>query len=183
MPRGGPRPGSGRPPGSRGKKCADLADRLDALNCDPAEGLARIAACAEAAGDLDLACRAYATLMPFRWAKLKETSLDVGLDSSLAGRLEQARLRIEVTTGIDRPPDAPTVGGDARPPAAPRASTPPPPSLPSEPPADRPHPAVRPTTASSPPSHGQPVPSHVYWTCQSELESPRQTDYDPWEKD
>ena len=103
MARGGRRPGAGRPPGSRGRKTADLADRLDALHCDPAEGLARIAARAEAAGDLELACRAYATLMPFRWAKLKETSLDVGLDSSLAGRLEQARLRIEVTTGIDRP--------------------------------------------------------------------------------
>jgi hypothetical protein len=181
MARGGRRPGAGRPPGSRGQKSADLAARLDELNCDPAEGLARIAARAEAAGDLDLACRAYATLMPFRWAKLKETSLDVGLDTSLAGRLEQARLRIEVTTGIDRPPDAPTVVGDARLPAAPRASTPPPPSLPPEPPADKPHPALRPTAAPSPPSQGQPVPSHVYWTCQPEPEPP-QTDYDPWEK-
>jgi hypothetical protein len=182
MPRGGPRVGSGRPPGSRGKKSADLAGRLDALNCDPAEGLARIAARAEATGDLDLACRAYATLMPFRWAKLKETSLDVGLDTSLAGRLEAARARIhlEVVTGIGRPPDASTVPDDARKPVAPILSTPPP--LPPEPLADKPHPAVRPTTASSPPSHEQPMPSHVYWTRQPEPE-PQQTDYDPWEKD
>jgi hypothetical protein len=180
MARGGQQPGAGRPPGSRGQKSADLADRLDALNCDPAEGLARIAARAEAAGDLDLACRAYATLMPFRWAKLKETSLDLGLDSSLAGRLEQARLRIEVTTGIDRPPDAPPLPPASRPPATPIASKPSPP-LPPEPPVDKPHPTLRPTTPPSPPSHGQPVPSHVYWTRQPEPEPP-QTDYDPWEK-
>jgi len=153
---------------------------LDALHCDPAEGLARIAARAEAAGDLDLACRAYATLMPFRWAKLKETSLDVGLDTSLAGRLEQARLRIEVTTGIDRPPDAPPLPDGARPPAALIASTPPP-SSPQLPDAKR-RLDPRPTTAPSSPPYGRWVPSHVYWARQREPEPPK-ADYDPWEKD
>jgi hypothetical protein len=123
--------------------------------------------------------RAYATLMPFRWAKLKETSLDVGLDSSLAGRLEQARARVhlEVVTGIDRPPDTPAVPGDACPPAAPMAST----SPPSPPEPAKPRLDPRPAIAPAPPSYGQPVPSHVYWTRQPEPEPP-QTDYDPWEK-
>jgi hypothetical protein len=110
------------------------------------------------------------------WAKLKETSLDVGLDTSLAGRLEQARLRIEVTTGINRPPDEPPLPGDVRPPAAPIASTP----LP-ELPAAQPRLAPRTVAAPPPAPYGRPVPSHVYWTRQPEPEPPP-TDYDPWEK-
>jgi hypothetical protein len=106
---GGKRAGAGRPPGSPGLKSLALAGRLDAMGCDPAEALARLGAKAEAAGDTDLAIKAYTALMPFRWPKLKETAIDLGLglSGSLAGRLQeaQARLQITVVSGIDRPPD------------------------------------------------------------------------------
>ena len=107
MGRGGKRAGAGRPLGSPGLKSEALAGRLDALGCDPAEALVRLGNKAEAAGDVDLAIKAFTALLPFRWPKLKESSLDLGLglSGSLADRLEQARLRIEVVTGIDRPPD------------------------------------------------------------------------------
>jgi hypothetical protein len=107
MGRGGKRAGAGRPLGSPGLKSEALAGRLDALGCDPAEALVRLGNKAEAAGDVDLAIKAFTALLPFRWPKLKESSLDLGLglSGSLADQLEQARLRIEVVTGIDRPPD------------------------------------------------------------------------------
>jgi len=67
MPRGGPRPGSGRPPGSRNKRTLELISKLDAMGCDPALELMRLGRKAEAEGNLDLASRAYAVLMRYRW--------------------------------------------------------------------------------------------------------------------
>jgi hypothetical protein len=108
------------------------------MGCDPAEALARLAKRAEAAGEIDLAIKAYGALMPFRWPKLKEASLDIGLGlgSGLAGQLEAARARVEisVTTGIERPPDdAGAIDAAPVPPA------------PSPPPC-------------------KPVPAHEYWS-------------------
>jgi hypothetical protein len=67
MPRGGPRPGAGRPPGSRNKRTLELISKLDAMGCDPALDLMRLGRKAEAEGNLDLASRAYAVLMRYRW--------------------------------------------------------------------------------------------------------------------
>jgi hypothetical protein len=41
--KGGARPGSGRPPGKANKRSQEIQDRLDALECDPIEGMAMIA--------------------------------------------------------------------------------------------------------------------------------------------
>jgi hypothetical protein len=77
MPRGGSRAGSGRPRGSRNRRTVELIAKLDAMGCDPAEQLARMALEAEAAGNLDLAVRAYAALMPYRWPRLAGRSSDL----------------------------------------------------------------------------------------------------------
>jgi hypothetical protein len=68
---GGKRAGAGRRRGAIGLKSAALANRLDELDCDPAEALVRLGKKAEAAGDLDLAIKAFFALMPFRWPKLR----------------------------------------------------------------------------------------------------------------
>jgi hypothetical protein len=67
MPRGGRRPGAGRPAGSRNKRTLELISKLDDLGCDPAAELLRLGREAEARGNLDLATRAYAVLMRYRW--------------------------------------------------------------------------------------------------------------------
>src|SRR4051812_32324556 len=128
---GGRRAGSGRPKGSPGLKSEALAGRLDEMGCDPAEALVRLGNKAEAAGDTDLAIKAFSALMPFRWPKLKESSLDLGLglSGSIAQRLEaaQARLSITVVSGIDRPPDDPEPDRGPPPPPAPASPPPSPP--------------------------------------------------------
>src|SRR3954447_4460806 len=122
---GGRREGAGRPKGLHGVKSSELAEMLDEMGANPAKGLARLALKAEREGDDDLACRAFAALMPYRFAKLKETSLSFGLDGSFADQLDaaQARLAITVVSGIDRPPDDPDPD---RGPPPPPASPPPP---------------------------------------------------------
>jgi hypothetical protein len=81
------------------------------MGCDPAEELVRLGRQATAAGDLDLAIKAYGALLPFRWPKLKESQIDLGLglSGSIADRLAQAQARLQITvvSGIDRPPDDP----------------------------------------------------------------------------
>jgi hypothetical protein len=178
---GGKRAGSGRPKGSPGLKSEALAARLDALDCDPAEELVKLGRRAAEAGEIDLAIKAYGALLPFRWPKLKESSLDIGLglSGSIADRLESARLRIEVTTGITRPPDDAGVI-DATPVASgPVGQIDPPPPQPPAPssasPAASP-PKLRPV-ASLPPAPeppapavvpGKPIPAHQYWAAKPE---------------
>lgn len=43
MSKGGARPGSGRPKGKANKRTQEIQERLDALDCDPIEGMAMIA--------------------------------------------------------------------------------------------------------------------------------------------
>jgi hypothetical protein len=176
---GGARPGSGRPKGSPSLKSEALAGRLDELGCDPAEALVRLGNKAEAAGDVDLAIKAFTALMPFRWPKLKESAIDLGLGLSggLAGQLEAARARLQITvvSGIDRPPDDPApITADPVPPASPSPAPQASPSPPASPPQSSP-----PPPAPSP-AAGQAVPAHEYWTRKREPEMPL-TDYDPWE--
>jgi hypothetical protein len=89
MPRGGSRAGSGRPLGARNRRTVELIGKLAAMGCDPAEQLARLAAEAEAAGNLDLAVRAYAALMPYRWPRLAGSSSDLEKADDLAGVTER----------------------------------------------------------------------------------------------
>ena len=160
---GGKRPGAGRPLGSPGLKSQALAGRLDEMGYDPAETLVRLGRRAEAEGDVDLAIKAAIALMSFRWPKLKETALGIGLDGLFADQLAaaEARLQITVVSGIDRPPDDPGIIE-----AAPVLPTPAdPPSAPAQPKLRQP--AEAPPSAPEPPSPpvvpGKPVPAHVYW--------------------
>jgi hypothetical protein len=63
MPRGGPRPGSGRPPGARNRRTREMTERLDRLGLDPIAALARLAQHAE--GNLALAERCWSGLLPY----------------------------------------------------------------------------------------------------------------------
>jgi hypothetical protein len=65
MPRGGPRPGSGRPKGSRNRRTREMTERLDRLGRDPIAALARLAQHAEAEGNLALAERCWSGLLPY----------------------------------------------------------------------------------------------------------------------
>jgi hypothetical protein len=193
---GGKRAGGGRPKGSPGLKSEALAARLDALDYDPAETLVRLGQKAEAAGETELAIKAAVALMSFRWPKLKEAGLDIGLSGSLADRLQdaQARLTISVVTGVPRPPDDPIEAAPVPTPVSSPPSSPEPPepqaspspvTSPPKPPSEKPTP--RPTAPPPPPEPpllrpGQPVKAHDYWT-QRKPEVPSastNTDYDPW---
>ena len=110
---GGRREGAGRPKGLVGKTAhRPLAEiGLTRWAATRPKGLARLGRQATAAGDLDLAIKAYGALLPFRWPKLKESQIDLGLglSGSIADRLAQAQARLQITvvSGIDRPPDDP----------------------------------------------------------------------------
>jgi hypothetical protein len=198
---GGRREGAGRPKGLHGVKSTELAEMLDDMGANPAKALARLGLKAEREGNDDLATRAYAALLPFRYAKLRETSLGIGLlegSGSLADKLEaaSARLTISVVTGVPRPPDdfPDAIDPDPVPPPSP-ASPPPEPPAPQpspSPPKPRPNsgnftgnpppPPSAPDPPAPPRAPGRPVPAHEYWT-QRKPEVPsagNDTDYDPW---
>jgi hypothetical protein len=192
---GGRREGAGRPKGLHGVKSTELAEMLDSMGANPAKALARLGLKAEREGDDDLAVRAFSALMPYRFAKLKETSIGFGLDGNFADLLDAAegRLQLTVVSGIDRPPDdpgaiepdpvpkpspaAPTLRespkqsspSPAASPPKPRPATPPPPS----PPASSPPP--------EPPAPGGVMSAHAYWSQKREPEVKPISDYDPWE--
>jgi hypothetical protein len=65
MPRGGPRPGSGRPKGARNRRTREMTERLDRMGLDPIAALARLAQHAEAEGNLALAERCWTGLLPY----------------------------------------------------------------------------------------------------------------------
>jgi hypothetical protein len=172
----------------RGIKTTELAEMLDEMGANPAKALARLGLKAEREGNDDLAIRAFTGLMPFRYPKLKEGNLALGLSGSFADQLAAAegRLRITVVSGIDRPPDDPPLS----PPSPPPSPEPPPP--PSASPAP-PRPKPRPVAPSPPPSPDPPEPpapvqaagsvmsAHAYWTQKREPEVKPISDYDPWE--
>jgi hypothetical protein len=176
-----------------------LAGRLDAMGCDPAEELVKLGRRAAEAGDVDLAIKAYGALMPFRWPKLKESTIDLGLglSGSIADRLEaaQARLSITVVSGIDRPPDDPEPDRGPPPPASPPPSPPPKQASPSPTASPKPRstsadisrssspsPAPPDPPQASPPTAGGAFKAHDYWTQRREPEVKPLTEYDPWEQ-
>ena len=83
---GGKRLGAGRPRGSRGKRTEVVEELLERLNCNPIEGMARIANNDKAAlgitEDIPIALRArmYEALAPYLQPKLKSTEISVELD-------------------------------------------------------------------------------------------------------
>jgi hypothetical protein len=92
--RGGARTGAGRPRGSVNKRSDELADKLSALGCDPAEGLARIANEALAENDRDLAARCYSSLLPYLYAKLKLSEISI-TQVDMAESILAARQRLQ----------------------------------------------------------------------------------------
>jgi hypothetical protein len=92
--RGGARVGAGRPPGSLNRRSQELAAKLKELNCEPAEGLARIGMAAEAEGDNNLAARCYDALMPYCWAKLRIQELEIVESVDVAEHILAARQRL-----------------------------------------------------------------------------------------
>jgi hypothetical protein len=179
---GGKRPGSGRPKGSPGLKSEALAERLDALGCDPAEALVRLGNKAEAAGEIDLAIKAFTALMGFRWPKLKETAVGLGVNGSMEVSW------INVTTGIERPPDdAVTIDATPVPPPSPPEPEPPAPRSTASPTTSAPKP--RPAASPPPPeppgpalTPGKPVPAHVFWSQPAKSALPPVSEYDPWKE-
>lgn len=67
----------GRTAGTPNKRTAELTERLAELDCDPLEGLARIAA--DPATEPALRARVYADLLPYLYPKRKAVELG-GLD-------------------------------------------------------------------------------------------------------
>jgi hypothetical protein len=77
MPRGA-KPGErrgGRTKGTPNKKTASIQEKLDALKCDPLEGMARIANEAMANGDAQLALSAFKELAQYVAPKRKAVEL------------------------------------------------------------------------------------------------------------
>ena len=69
-PKGSPKTG-GRKKGTKNKKSQAVQDKLDEMNCDPIEGMAKIANDAIAVGDVKLAFDAYKELAQYVTPKLK----------------------------------------------------------------------------------------------------------------
>lgn len=76
----------GRVAGTPNKRSAELIERLEALGCDPLEGLAKIAA--DPTIDMALRARVYADLLPYLYPKRRAVEMELsggGLLEILAG--------------------------------------------------------------------------------------------------
>lgn len=73
----------GRSTGTPNKRTQILSERLEALKCDPVEGLVHIAKAAEINGDIVLAAKCYSDLMPYIYPRRKSTEL-TGTESRLS---------------------------------------------------------------------------------------------------
>ena len=86
MPRGGSKPGErrgGRKKGTPNKKTLDVAKRLKELNCDPLEGMVRVAQMAMEEKDLSVAGRMYSELAQYVAPKRKAVEMDMGIDEGV----------------------------------------------------------------------------------------------------
>jgi hypothetical protein len=111
--RGGARAGAGRPRGSVNKRSEEIEAKLQALGCDPAEGLAKIASEAWAEGDKDLAARCFTSLLPYIFPKLKISEISIA-QVDAAERILQARQRLrDLRAGIEKIPAVTDAGRDA----------------------------------------------------------------------
>lgn len=76
----------GRKKGTPNKRTQIVIDRLDELECDPLEGLVRIAQEAEQAGDYSLAGRMYSELAQYCYPKRK--AVDASISTSDFGLMD-----------------------------------------------------------------------------------------------
>lgn len=83
MSRGGKREGAGRKKGSVSKQTKDVQDKLKELNCDPIEGMARIAQQAIDEGELQLAGNMYKELAQYVAPKRKAVEIQGETDNNL----------------------------------------------------------------------------------------------------
>ncbi len=83
----------GRKKGTPNKKSQDISERLETLNCDPIEGMARIASQAEKEKNFQLAGSMYKELANYIYPKRK--SVDYNQSSNV-------RPILQIITGIDR---------------------------------------------------------------------------------
>ncbi len=75
--RGGRRPGAGRPKGAPTKYSERIAEMLSEMDCDPIEGMARLAKEAEANGEKGLAGQMYKELAQYVAPKLKTVEMTI----------------------------------------------------------------------------------------------------------
>ena len=94
MPRGA-QPGErrgGRSAGTPNKRTAEVRERLDALGCDPLEGLAKIAA--DPTIDIALRARCYADLLPYVYPKRKTVELTADQQAPFILHITEAQARL-----------------------------------------------------------------------------------------
>lgn len=73
----------GRKKGTPNKRTQIVIDRLDELDCDPLEGMVRIAKNAEEAGELAIACKVYSELAQYCYPKRKAVDVQLSNDFGL----------------------------------------------------------------------------------------------------
>ncbi len=72
---GGKREGAGRPAGAKNKRSAEIEEKLAALNCDPIEGMATIAA--DPTASLELKLQAFKELAQYVAPKRKAVEMEI----------------------------------------------------------------------------------------------------------
>lgn len=97
----------GRVAGTPNKRTADVMGRLEALGCDPLEGLAKIAT--DATTDTTLRARVLADLLPYLYPKRKSlelTGADGGaVEVDLAGAKELLARKLMALIANEKPED------------------------------------------------------------------------------
>ena len=83
MARGGKREGAGRPKGAKNLRTLDAMERFEALDCDPLEGMVRIAVQAEKEGDKALAGNMYKELSQYVYPKKKAVEVKGEMDTAV----------------------------------------------------------------------------------------------------
>ena len=96
MPKGGKRPGAGRPRGSRNVKLIEIERRIEAIGFDPMLAMAEIAVEARADGDLKLAGDLFARLTEYVYPKRRAIEVEgqLNVNGDLGERLDRANARV-----------------------------------------------------------------------------------------
>ena len=96
MARGGRRPGSGRPKGSKNKRSIEITSRLAELNCNPIEGLALVAKQAMQNQEYSLAAMIYKELAQYMAPKMSAKTIQDALpDKAISEKIQHAIEKVE----------------------------------------------------------------------------------------